>query len=565
MNEQRESGRQTSRRDCLWVTAGGVLATAVGVPVLEACTRATTSGGGSTGASVKLPTYVQFNGPAPDVAPGSNGVQAGWFTYPKKLVKSVKDAPAKGGDITALVPAVTNPPTPMDQNAYWQEFNRQVGATIRPIITSLADYDAKTSTVMAGGDLPDVLHIRFVNGILNVPHLTDFLTAKCVDLTPYLSGDAVKEYSNLANLPTFAWKTAVIANAIYGLPVARSNFSNYHLYVQQNRLDAAGTGQPKNADEFMQLMKALTRPQANQWGIGAHANQPAFGVNFFQQLFRAPNNWRLDSSGKMTKDWEAPESKAAVAYQRQLYEAGVFQPGSASASPTQAKVDYISGKVATVLDSWSAYGGYWARALNQTSIPGFKVRVMLPFGHDGGKPTYFQGTGGFGVAFLKKASSDRVRELLRVANYLSAPFGTEEYLFQHSGIQGTDFNYDATGNPVLTTRGAAEVQLQLQYVSSPPDVIFNSQTPSADYVKAAHEQEVALAPMLVPDPGIGLYSATNASKGATLNQAVIDRLNDIITGRQPLSAYDQMVSDWKTNGGEQIRKEFQDAVQKAKG
>jgi putative aldouronate transport system substrate-binding protein len=46
---------------------------------------------------------------------------------------------------------------------------------------------------------------------------------------------------------------------------------------------------------------------------------------------------------------------------------------------------------------------------------------------------------------------------------------------------------------------------------------------------------------------------------------VFDRLNDIITGRAPFSAYDQLVSDWRSQGGDAARKEFQDAVQKAKG
>ena len=188
---------------------------------------------------------------------------------------------------------------------------------------------------------------------------------------------------------------------------------------------------------------------------------------------------------------------------------------------------------------------------------------MVPFGHDGGKPSYFNGTGGFGVAFLKKASPDRIRELLRVANYLAAPFGTEEFLFQHSGLKDVHFTYDPNGNPVQTPKGVAENQLNLGYYCSPPDVIFNSQTPSGEYVKVAHDQQEVLAPMGVPDPTIGLYSATNASKGATLNQAITDKLNDIISGRAPLSAYDQMVQDWRANGGDLIRKELQDAVQKA--
>jgi hypothetical protein len=33
-----------------------------------------------------------------------------------------------------------------------------------------------------------------------MPNIGDFLNSVCVDLTPYLSGDAIKEYPNLANL-----------------------------------------------------------------------------------------------------------------------------------------------------------------------------------------------------------------------------------------------------------------------------------------------------------------------------------------------------------------------------
>jgi hypothetical protein len=89
--------------------------------------------------------------------------------------------------------------------------------------------------------------------------------------------------------------------------------------------------------------------------------------------------------------------------------------------------------------------------------------------------------------------------------------------------------------------------------------------PSGDCARTAHDQETVLAPMGIPDPTVGLYSATMASKGAVLTQMVFDRLNDIITGRAPFSAYDQLVSDWRSQGGDQARKEFQDAVQKARG
>ena len=39
-------------------------------------------------------------------------------------------------------------------------------------------------------------------------------------------------------------------------------------YINQGRLDEIGAGQPKSADDFKRLLQQLTRPQANQYGIG---------------------------------------------------------------------------------------------------------------------------------------------------------------------------------------------------------------------------------------------------------------------------------------------------------
>ncbi len=61
----------------------------------------------------------------------------------------------------------------------------------------------------------------------------------------------------------------------------------------------------------------------------------------------------------------------------------------------------------------------------------------------------------------------------------------------------------------------------------------------------------------VSDPSIGLYSNTNAAKGNQLNQAVTDGLTEIVKGTQPLTAFDQVVRDWRSTGGDQIRAELE--------
>ena len=61
----------------------------------------------------------------------------------------------------------------------------------------------------------------------------ELLRAKFADLTEHLSGDAVKEYPFLANLPTESWRTCVFNGGIYGLPVPRAAV----LYVFRGMVD----------------------------------------------------------------------------------------------------------------------------------------------------------------------------------------------------------------------------------------------------------------------------------------------------------------------------------------
>jgi putative aldouronate transport system substrate-binding protein len=69
--------------------------------------------------------------------------------------------------------------------------------------------------------------------------------------------------------------------------------------------------------------------------------------------------------------------------------------------------------------------------------------------------------------------------------------------------------------------------------------------------------------MAIPDPTLGLYSATFADKGAVIDKAVRDGVNDILFGRSDIATLDKLVSDWKAAGGDQMRAEYQQALQAA--
>src|SRR5262245_44213841 len=69
--------------------------------------------------SASLPTYVAIQGPKPDLAGNEDGLQDGYFTYPKNPFKSVTQTPGLGTDVVAMTRDAGGPPPPLDQNAAW--------------------------------------------------------------------------------------------------------------------------------------------------------------------------------------------------------------------------------------------------------------------------------------------------------------------------------------------------------------------------------------------------------------------------------------------------------------
>ena len=72
--------------------------------------------------------------------------------------------------------------------------------------------------------------------------------------------------------------------------------------------------------------------------------------------------------------------------------------------------------------------------------PPSKIRPVPPFAFDGGQPVYWLVAANHGYTVLKKASDERIRELLGVLDFLATPFGSQEYMVNNYGVMGTDFD-----------------------------------------------------------------------------------------------------------------------------
>jgi putative aldouronate transport system substrate-binding protein len=190
---------------------------------------------------------------------------------------------------------------------------------------------------------------------------------------------------------------------------------------------------------------------------------------------------------------------------------------------------------------------------------------MIPLfaAHDGGKPVHMLNAAHLGATAIKKSSPERTKELLRILNYLAAPFGSKEDLLLSYGVDGPDYSLDGKGNPVLTDRGNPDANyLPFKYIAQRPSVLYLPDIP--DFTKELAAAEKQLIPIGIADPTVGFVSTTAVRSGAVVTQTMQDGIRDIIAGRRQFAEYDQLVSEWRTAGGDQMRKEFQDALAAAK-
>ncbi|MFI5916239.1 extracellular solute-binding protein [Dactylosporangium sp. NPDC051541] len=531
------------QRRSLFKLAGAGL---IGAPLLAACG----DGGGPADVSnankdlVPWPAYVPFNGPKPDGPGTDTGVQPLYLSYPQQVKPSVSETVGDGSKVTAMVITFAAPPRPVGDNQFWQAVNKALNVELNVIVVPDAEYGQKMTTLMASGnDLPDI--IMFTN--LALPNALEFVQAKCADLSGHLGGDAVKQYPNIANIPPYAWKgMGRVGGRIYGVPLERPKPAN-SLFVNRTMLDQAGVPLEWNKDQYLEAMRRLTRDR--KWGIGWSKTlfSGLGAITYHAGSLGAPNTW-AESGGTFTHTIATPQFEQALDVMRQIVAAGAHYPDSLTASITDVKTQFANGSLASMSDGFGALALQSLTTINNR----FELGLGRPYGPNA---TPWQGAGMFGFATFKKADDARIKLLLRIVNYLSAPFGSSEYELANYGVEGKHFTKDGNGIKTLPLYDSENSNLlPTRYIGTAPSVIYLPGFPAV--AKSAYEWEKATMPKAVPDASVGLRSATLSAKGAQLNQIIGDGIAAVTFGRKDLAAWKDVVAQWRQAGGDQVAAEL---------
>ncbi|WP_328535765.1 extracellular solute-binding protein [Streptomyces sp. NBC_00344] len=535
-----------SRRTMLRSIAAGGAALAA-PSMLTACSTDSSGGGSVSNKGVKLapwPDYVPAAVSRPDLPATAAGVQAGYTTYPDKLVKATTAKPGSGEKIRVLTITYGTPPKPASQNRYWAAMNEALGVDVEFTVVPDADFDAKMATVVAGDELPDIINI---GGGHSVPRQAQFVQSRCADLSDLLSGDAVREYPNLANIPTYAWQgVGRISGRIYGVPIERPKPAET-IFFNQEAFEAAGYTPGMPAAEFAHVAKHANRP--GKYALGSSSGT-LFGHKTHALWHGAPNDWEI-KNGRATDMWGTDQFKDMLEYLVATNRDGDFYPDSTSTSTVDIKTLFYNGTVLSMADGFASL-----LPAQQGIKDAYTLDVLPPYSVPGRPANYQQSTGYFGGTFLKKAPKGRIKLLLRVLDWLASPFGSEEYQLMHYGVEGTHFERDKANNPIATSLGLVEnkVNVPFAYLCDAPTVLFLPGAP--DLTSRVHAWQQKVMPMMKPNDRAGLQSDTLTRKGVVLDQMLKDGTSAVITGRRKLSEWDAIYRKWRDAGGAQAADEL---------
>ncbi|MEV7083631.1 extracellular solute-binding protein [Streptomyces sp. NPDC093516] len=536
-----------SRRSFLASTAVATAAVAGGMPLLAACGG---SDGGSRDGTTSgkdaekiLPAFVASNVVKPDI-PSKNGSAVG-FTGKLDLATLKTSVPkklGKGGKVTVMAPFWGSPPK--QDNAYYTAMNDLIGVDVVWQNQDGNTYDQKLGAVLASSDVPDVVVVPGWNMGGKIPSA---IISKFADLGPYLSGDEVKEYPNLAAIPTDAWRRSIFGGKLRGLPMPAPSAPSMVPLYRQDVFEKEGYEVPKSCDEFMDLAKEITNARAKRWAC-LDMKWTAFQAFGVLSGSEKPLGWNL-VDGKLVNRIETEEFLEALEWSRKLFAAGVVHPDSKMGkNAPDPGPKFAAGEFLIYPNNISQW---WGRTAEQaTQNPEFKIWGMDVWGHDGGDPTLWADQPAGIFAFVnEKASESVVRDVLAVANVTAAPYGTKEYMMTNYGVEGTHYTVE-DGVPVKTDKGNIEVMNAYVMVASPAATLAHPDFPEVARGQVEWQQRMGAFARKSSFWGMQI---TEPARYTNLTNDVEQLEDDIVRGRKKISDMQQFVSDWKSKGGDKLR------------
>lgn len=448
---------------------------------------------------------------------------------------------------------------PKKDNEVEKAIEKYTNTNLDLTLISSNDFCSKLPVMIASGEMPQVVASC---GTPNQSYLISAAQGGAFwDIT-----SLVKEYKNLSSMPSLVYENVSIDGKLYGIPRFRP-VSRYTFVYRQDWLQNLNLKEPKTADDLYNVLKAFAEKDPDQNGqkdtigftsmINNGSLSPDFGL-----MFGAPNNWG-EQNGKFVKAEETPQYLESLKFLRKLYSEGLINKDFASVDRGKYEGDFNNGKAGMMSATTNNVLAFQTRL--QAVNPKAKLDFFSAVEGPGGKRVQAD-RGSNGILMFPKSAVKTEADLKRLLSFFDKLAEKDMADLLEWGIQGKHYEMK-DGKAVRSNQELYDNEVGFPYnkplVTAPLSGI-RTQGDLDPLSKKALEVEKGNEAYAVKDPTMVLISNTWATKGAELQQILIDAKVKFIMGKIDENGWMQEIEKYKKAGGDKVAEEYAAAAAKVK-
>ena len=240
---------------------------------------------------------------------------------------------------------------------------------------SYAGYLEKIPLAVASGDIAD---LQFCNAFNDVPLMMEAEILLATDDLLQSHGQHI-----LAATPAEAWESTIYDNMQYAAAHNIYDLNSWGTIYRGDWLENLGLDVPTTVEEYQEVVRAFTKDDPDGNGAGDTWGRLLYTtIRFDDDLFHPfgvavghhMNGFWRTRDGQVTLDWIQPEMKDALAWMRELWAEGLFDPESITIPLGQHLSKFEAGVSGNGYASWTSVDGVVQRlqsiAPDGTVVPG---------------------------------------------------------------------------------------------------------------------------------------------------------------------------------------------------
>ncbi|WP_251551555.1 extracellular solute-binding protein [Neobacillus muris] len=373
------------------------------------------------------------------------------------------------------------------------------------------------------------------------------------------------DYPNLKKISEDRREAASIEGNLYGVPFQK-DFARGGLLIRKDWLDNLGLKVPTNLDELYEVAKAFTEDDPDGNGKDdtfgwSDRNELRYGsFKTLASYFGVPNGWAVDKNGKFTPEHETKEYKETMDYSRKLYKNGYLDKDFAVTSKDDQLQKFAQGKA-------GIYAGLISITQLKNMASGINNKIeIVPqnkiAGPDGEYRIWSEGNGVNGLLAFPKSAVKTEAELKRVLQFVNDMMNEDVFMLMTGGIKETHYTIDENGAYKILDNPLWQKDVQGFSGSRPSEITYKLKDADPDK-QLVNDMISENDEISIMDPTVPLESATATERGTELQKIIIDATIKYIMGEIDEKGFDAEVKKWKESGGDQMKKEYEEAYKKA--